>query len=143
MGSPSAPSPHSAPPETPASQPTAASDPKAIWQNTLTAVSKAEPPLFGLLRGERFLGAKGNVYQLLIPFAKKDFSYMKLNQTARKEKISQILSQVAGETLIFEPVLEGDLTHERAEATQDRVQTMLVEAFGRDLVQIDDGEGGA
>ncbi len=115
-------------------------DPQAIWQKTLTAISKAEPPLFGLLRGERFLGAKGNVYQLLVPFAKKDFTYLKLSQPARVEKISQLLSEAAGTPLVFQPVLEGDLSATKREAVQDQAQSMLVEAFGRDLVQIDDEE---
>lgn len=115
-------------------------DPNAVWQNTLTAISKVEPPLFGLLRGERFLGAKGNVYQLLIPFAKKDFTYLKLTQQARKDKISQILSETAGMPLVFEPVLEGDLTAAKRDAAHDQVQDMLVETFGRDLLQIDDEE---
>lgn len=115
-------------------------DPNAIWQNTLTAISKVEPPLFGLLRGERFLGAKGNVYQVLIPFSKKDFTYLKLTQQARRDKISQILSETAGAPLVFEPVLEGDLTAVKREAVHDKIQDMLVETFGRDLLQIDDEE---
>ncbi len=122
------------------STPPASGDPKAIWQNTLTAISKKEPPLFGLLRSERFLGAKGNVYQVLIPFAKKDFSYLKLNQPPRKELISQILTEVAGTPSVFEPVLEGDLAGDQQQAAHEQVQSMLVEAFGRDLVQIDDEE---
>lgn len=129
-------------PEKPAASASAPSngDPNAIWQNTLTAISKVEPPLFGLLRGERFLGAKGNVYQVLIPFAKKDFTYLKLTQQARKDKISQILSETAGALLVFEPVLEGDLTAIKRDAVHDQVQDMLVETFGRDLLQIDDEE---
>lgn len=115
-------------------------DPKVIWQNMINVIRKTEPPLFGLLRGEHFLGAKGNVYQVLIPFDKKDFSYLKLSQTARKEKISQILSEVAGVPLVFEPILEGDLTGGKQQSMQEQVQEMLVEAFGRDLVQIDDEE---
>lgn len=116
------------------------SDPATIWQKTLTAISKAEPPLFGLLRGERFLGAEGNIYQLQIPFSKKDFSYMKLSQSPRKDIVSQFLSEAAGEPSVFQPVLESDLTHAKKEAVSDQVQSMLVETFGRDLVQIDDEE---
>ena len=117
-------------------------EPEEIWRRTLTAVSKTEPPVFGLLRSERFIGAQGNRYQLLIPFAKKDFTYLKLNQPARKDKISEILSEVAGTPLIFEPVLETDLTGAKQQVEQDKVQDMLVEAFGRDLVQVDDEEDG-
>ena len=117
---------------------TDANDPKSIWQKTITAVSKVEPPLFGLLRGEKFLGAQGNVYQLLIPFAKKDFSYFKLSQPSRLDRISQILSEVAGTPCIFQPVLEGQQTSNQD--AHDQMQNLLVEAFGRDLVQIDDEE---
>ncbi|MEA5014138.1 MAG: DNA polymerase III subunit gamma/tau [Candidatus Limiplasma sp.] len=115
-------------------------DPAAIWQKALAAISKTEPPLFGLLRAERFLGAKGNAYQLLIPFAKKDFTYLKLSQPARIDMVSKALSEAAGMPLVFQPVLEGDLSSAKKEAVQDQVQSMLVETFGRDLVQIDDEE---
>lgn len=115
-------------------------DPAAIWQKALSAISKTEPPLFGLLRGERFLGAKGNVYQLLIPFTKKDFSFVKLSQPARVEVVSKALSEAAGQPLVFQPVLEGDLSAAKREAVQDQIQSMLVETFGRDLVQIDEEE---
>ncbi|NLV58859.1 MAG: DNA polymerase III subunit gamma/tau [Clostridiales bacterium] len=111
----------------------------AIWQKALTMISKTEPPLFGLLRSGRFLGAKGNVYQLLIPFT-NGFAYEKLCQPARVELVSKALSEAAGLSIVFQPVREDDLTAAKKEAIQDQVQSMLVETFGRDLVQIEEEE---
>lgn len=113
-----------------------------VWKKALSVISKTEPPLFGILRNERFLGVKGNIYQLLIPFAKKEFTYMKLAQPARKEKISQILSDVAGQAVLFEPVLEQDASSVHLEKAGDEAQADLIAAYGRDMVQVDDGKGG-
>lgn len=124
----------------PSSASPAVKDPLKIWKEALSAISKSDPPLFGLLRSESFLGKEGNRYRLQIPFAKKDFSYMKLNQPARKDRISQVLSQIAGEPTLFEPVLEDSLTSAKESLQQQQVQTMLVDTFGRDMVQIDDEE---
>ena len=58
----------------------------------LQDLAKNEPPLYGLLRKERFIGAKGTVYQVLIPASKKEFSYVRLNQQARRDRIAKALS---------------------------------------------------
>ncbi len=133
----------------PKAEPAAAAAPKPpaeapkgeqeIWKKTLQQLAKTEPALFGIIKNERFLGAKGSVYQVLIPFAKKDFTYLKLNQPARRETMSKALSEVAGAPLTFEAVLEGDNRAQKEQTQRDSVQDMLVEAFGRDLVQIDPG----
>ena len=46
-------------------------DAKAIWDKALQDLAKNEPPLYGLLRKERFIGAKGTVYQVLIPASRR------------------------------------------------------------------------
>ncbi len=131
-------------PEPPAQKaapaPAGADTPQQIWQKVLTSISKTDPPMFGLLRGERFLGVQGHAYQVQVPFAKKDFTYMKLNQQARKDAISKLLCEVSGQQLVFEPVLETDPSAAKRDATAEQVQSMLIETFGRDLVQIDDEE---
>jgi len=114
-------------------------DPADVWQKTLAALSKAEPLLFGMICRERFLGASGNVYRLLIPFVKKT-TYERISQPPRKNLLSQFLSEAAGVPLAFEAVLEGDLTATKREAVRAQSESMLVETFGRDLVQIDDEE---
>ena len=48
---------------------------QAGMDKALQDLAKNEPPLYGLLRKERFIGAKGTVYQVLIPASKKEFSY--------------------------------------------------------------------
>ena len=115
-------------------------DAKAIWDKALQDLAKNEPPLYGLLRKERFIGAKGTVYQVLIPASKKEFSYVRLNQQARRDRIAKALSDAAGTPLTFEAVLEQNAAEKRMETVRDEAQRTLIEAFGRDLVQIDEGE---
>ena len=115
-------------------------DAKAIWDKALQDLAKNEPPLYGLLRKERFIGAKGTVYQVLIPASKKEFSYVRLNQQARRDRIAKALSDAAGTPLTFEAVLEQNAEEKRMESVRDEAQRTLIEAFGRDLVQIDEGE---
>ena len=115
-------------------------DAKAIWDKALQDLAKNEPPLYGLLRKERFIGVKGTVYQVLIPASKKEFSYVRLNQQARRDRIAKALSDAAGTPLTFEAVLEQDAAEKRMESVRDEAQRTLIEAFGRDLVQIDEGE---
>ena len=115
-------------------------DAKAIWDKALQDLAKNEPPLYGLLRKERFIGAKGTVYQVLIPASKKEFSYVRLNQQARRDRIAKALSDAAGTPLTFEAVLEQNAEEKRMESVRDEAQHTLIEAFGRDLVQIDEGE---
>ena len=115
-------------------------DAKAIWDKALQDLAKNEPPLYGLLRKERFIGAKGTVYQVLIPASKKEFSYVRLNQQARRDRIAKALSDAAGTPLTFEAVLEQNAAEKRMETMRDEAQRTLIETFGRDLVQIDEGE---
>lgn len=103
-------------------------------------LAKNEPPLYGLLKKERFIGAKGTVFRVLIPAAKKEFSYVRLNQPARRDRVSRALSEAAGRELTFEAVLEQDGEDKRMESVREEAQRSLIEAFGRDLVQIDEGE---
>lgn len=114
------------------------SDAKGVWDATLKLLSKNAPPLFGLLRNERFMGVEDGVYRVAIPQAKKDFSYVKLSQPSWKEKINQALTEAAGTAARFEPFLEQD-NQKQASTALDSVQQSLIEAFGRETVQIDEG----
>ena len=69
---------------------------KDIWNQTLDALAKTDPPLLGLLKRERFIGEKDGVFRVLIPLEKKEFSFVRLNQQPRRERVSQVLSQVDG-----------------------------------------------
>ena len=125
----------------PASRPAAPvpTEAKEIWEQTLNELAKTDPPLLGLLKRERFIGARDDVYQVLIPMEKKEFSYVRLNQQPRRERVSAVLSQVAGRPLRFEAVLEQAQGDKRMDDLRQQNQASLVEAFGRDNVQIDEG----
>lgn len=127
-------------PEAKPQLPQVPTDEKAIWERVLDELKKNDPPVFALLKKERFIGAKGNVYQVVIPQSKKDFSYVRLNQQARREKISQVLSDVAGKKLMFEAVLESDAASQKMDAVRTEAQKSLIETFGRENVQIDEGK---
>lgn len=115
------------------------SDARDIWNKALDSLKKTDPPLFALLKNERFAGEKGGVYQVLIPLAKKGFSYIKLNQEARRERVSQVLTETAGVPLRFEAVLEQEKSDGRMDALRDEAQKSLIDTFGREMVQIDEG----
>ena len=104
----------------------------------LDELKKNDPSLFALLKRERFLGAKGNVYQVMIPYAKKEFSYLRLNQQSRKDAISKVLSEVSGQRLLFEAVLESEVGDKKMDALRNDAQQSLIETFGRETVQIDE-----
>ena len=118
--------------------PSAPQGEKEIWDKTLDELKKSDPPLFALLKKERFIGAKGNAYQVMIPYAKKDFSYVRLNQQSRREAVSKVLSAVAGKQLMFEAVLESDVGDTKLDAVRNDAQQTLIETFGRETVQIDE-----
>lgn len=116
-------------------------DAKAIWDKALQDLAKNEPPLYGLLRKERFIGAKGHG----LPGAhsrQQEGVQLRgaLNQQARRDRIAKALSDAAGTPLTFEAVLEQNAAEKRMETVRDEAQRTLIEAFGRDLVQIDEGE---
>ena len=111
-----------------------------VWEQALQLIAKTEPPLLGLLKKERFLGAKGTVYQLQVAFERKDFSFVQLNKPNRRETVSRALSEAAGTPLTFEPVLEGDGGARQLSDLRDENARTLIDSFGRDAVQIDDAE---
>ena len=126
-------------PEAPASKPIP-NDAKLVWKEFLSILSKNEPPLLGLLRNERFLGEENGTYRVQIARAKKDFSYVKLNQPARKEKLSQYLSEAAAKPVKLEIVLEGEMVDVAQQDARAAAQQTLIDTFGRENVQIDEGK---
>ncbi len=122
----------------PGAKAAAPSDAQGVWDKLLESLKRTDPPLYGLIRNQRFLGAQGNVYRLQVPFAQKDFTYMKLDQPQRRDKLSAALTEAAGSPCVFEAVLEGDLTQPKRDSRAMDAQSALVEAFGRDLVQVDE-----
>jgi len=126
-------------PEAPAPKPIP-NDAKLVWKEFLSILSKNEPPLLGLLRNERFLGEDNGTYRVQIARAKKDFSYVKLNQPARKEKLSQYLSEAAAKPVKLEIVLEGEQVDVAQQDVRAAAQQTLIDTFGRENVQIDEGK---
>ncbi|MBR4067328.1 MAG: DNA polymerase III subunit gamma/tau [Clostridia bacterium] len=115
-------------------------DAVGVWKEFLSLLSKNEPPLLGLLRNEKFLGEENGVYRVQIAHAKKDFSYVKLNQPARKDKLTQCLCEAAGKTVSLEILLEGDKPDAAMTSTRADAQQTLIDTFGRENVQIDEGK---
>ncbi len=118
----------------------APADAKEIWSQTLQLLAKTEPPLFGLLKNERFLGESGGICRVQVAFARKDFSLGRLNDAKRRETIAKALTETAGRPLQFEAVLEGSAETKRAEDLREENAETLISSFGRDMVQIDETE---
>ncbi|MCE5344108.1 MAG: DNA polymerase III subunit gamma/tau [Eubacteriales bacterium] len=111
---------------------------KEIWDKTMQLLAKTDPPIFGLLKKERFLGAVGDVYRVQVAFVRKDFTYLQLNRENRREAIAKALTQVAGRPLHFEATLEDEGSAKRQNDLRDENERTLIHTFGRDAVQIDD-----
>ncbi|MEG1471810.1 MAG: DNA polymerase III subunit gamma/tau [Clostridia bacterium] len=124
-------------PKKPAAPPVPA-DAKGVWEAALAALAKSDPPIFGLLNNQRFLGVKGDTYQVLIPYAKKDFHFLKLGQSPRKERVAEVLSEAAGKPVKFEVLLDQDLSDQRLGSVREEAQKSLIDAFGREAVLIDE-----
>ena len=120
--------------------PPAPKDEQEVWQNALHLLAKNEPPLFGLIKNGRFLGAQGDVYRVQMPLSNR-FAYDCLTKQARMDKLSSVLSEVAQKPLKFMPVLESNQPAAQLDAAREEGQQSLIDAFGRDTVQIDDTEG--
>lgn len=115
-------------------------DALGVWERLLDGLKKNDPSLFALLKKERFLGVKEHVYQVLIPIEKKEFSYARLNQQARKERIGALLSEVTGQEERFEAILDTVSADPQADGLRQSAQQSLIDTFGRENVQIDEGK---
>ena len=129
--------------EAPAAKPaTSPKDPptgeQEIWTQALQQIAKTEPPLFGFLKKERFVGAQGSVYQVRVAFERKDFSLMYLNRPSSRDSISRALSEVAGKPLTFEAVLDGDGGQRREQDVREESIRTLADTVGRELLQVED-----
>ena len=114
-------------------------DAQEVWKQTLTLIAKNNPPLLGLIRNEKFIGEKDGVYRICLPLSKKGISFEKLNQPNWKKQIEDCLQQACGKACHFEAVLEKtDAAQEAVHQTLDNAQQSLIEAFGRETVQIDE-----
>ena len=120
--------------------PAAPKDEQGVWNALLDNLKKNDPPMFALLKKERFIGAKGNVYQVLIPFNKKEFSYARLSKQQHKERLSALLTEITGKPTVLEAILEPDVGDKGMDAVRADAQQSLIEAFGRETVQIDEGK---
>lgn len=111
-----------------------------IWERALQLIAKTEPPLLGLLKKERFLGAQGTVYRLQVAHERKDFSFVQLNKPVRLESVTRALTEAAGTPLSFEVVLENDGGERRTADLFAENERTLADAVGRENLEIDGTE---
>ena len=114
-------------------------DPTEIWKIALKTLAATEPATYGILKRERFIGARGNVYHVQVPQERKNFSFLHLKKQNKMDAISKALTEAAGQPLVFEPLLEGESDSEQKTDSMQSIQ-MLSETVGRDLLQIDESE---
>ena len=114
-------------------------DAQDVWNRVIDTIKKKDPSMLAFVKTCRFIGAKGNVYQVMIPLnAKTKYDY--LAQPARKERIGGILTEITGTLTIFEPVMETDTGEKKLDAVRENAQQSLIDTFGRENVQIDEGK---
>ena len=106
-----------------------------IWKSALKLLAATEPVLCGLIKRERFIGAKGNVFTVQVPQERMGFSFASLKKRDKLDLVSKALSDAAGRPMLFDVVLEG--AAEQKASVRENIQT-LAETVGRDLLQIDE-----
>jgi len=114
-------------------------DAQGVWDRVIDTIKKKEPSMLAFVKTCRFIGTKGNVYQVMVPItAKAKYDY--LTQPARRERISAILSEITGQPTLFEAVMETDVGNKKLDAVRENAQQSLIDTFGRENVQIDEGK---
>ncbi len=121
------------------SLPPGPADAKGVWDRVIDTIKKKEPSLLAFIKTSRFIGSKGNVYQVMIPTSDRA-KYDGLMQPKRRERINAILSEVTGQNTLFEAVMESDAGNKKLDAARENAQQSLIETFGRENVQIDEGK---
>ena len=114
-------------------------DAQGVWERVLDTIKKKEPSMLAFVKTSKFIGTKGNVYQVMFPVAEKA-KFDGLAQPKRKERIGQILTEITGQPTLFEPVLATDAGNQKLDAVRENAQKTLIDTFGRENVQIDEGK---
>ena len=114
-------------------------DAQGVWDRVIDTIKKKDPSMLAFVKTCRFIGTKGNVYQVMVPMtAKAKYDY--LTQPARKERLSSLLTEITGTQSMFEAIMETDVGHQKLDAVRENAQQSLIETFGRENVQIDEGK---
>jgi hypothetical protein len=114
-------------------------DAQGVWDRVMDTVKKKEPSMLSFLKNARFIGAKGNVYQVMIPQSDRA-KYDGLMHPKRRDRISAILTEITGQPTLFEAVMETDAGNKKLDAVRETAQKTLIDTFGRENVQIDEGK---
>ena len=114
-------------------------DAQDVWNRVIDTIKKKDPSMLAFVKTCRFIGTRGNTYQVMIPLnARTKYDY--LAQPARKERIGGILTEITGKPTLFEPVMESDTGEKKLDAVRENAQQSLIDTFGRENVQIDEGK---
>lgn len=114
-------------------------DAQGVWERVLDTIKKKEVSILAFIKTSRFIGTKGNVYQVMIPQSDRA-KYDGLMQPKRRDRISAILTEITGQPTLFEAVMETDAGNKKLDAVRETAQKTLIDTFGRENVQIDEGK---
>lgn len=114
-------------------------DAQGVWERVLDTIKKKEVSILAFIKTSRFIGTKGNVYQVMIPQSDRA-KYDGLMQPKRRDRISAILTEIIGQPTLFEAVMETDAGNKKLDAVRETAQKTLIDTFGRENVQIDEGK---
>ena len=114
-------------------------DAQGVWDRVIDTIKKKDPSMLAFVKTCRFIGTKGNTYQVMVPItAKAKYDY--LTQPARKERLNALLTEITGQPSLFEAVMETDVGNQKLDVVREAAQKTLIDTFGRENVQIDEGK---
>ena len=109
----------------------------AAWNDALKILKKNQPGIFGPVSQGTFDGCVNHVYRLVYPKDMAIFVNM-LSAPDRREAVEKALQEAGDADARFEAKLMQEKTDVNAEKMASDNARTLIEAFGRDKVQIED-----
>ncbi|MBQ7455857.1 MAG: DNA polymerase III subunit gamma/tau [Clostridia bacterium] len=109
--------------------------PADVWNAALRRLAKEAVAIYGIVNQGRFGGFSKGVYRVVFT-PEAAFSRDYLNAPERKALIERLLTEEGGESAKFEAAAEDQTAPDRR-AKQARDEDLLIDALGRDKVQID------
>lgn len=128
-----APAPASARPAAPAPE----RKPADIWNAMLKRAVRELPSIYGILNEGKYGGFQSDRFILAFP-EDKHYLISFLNAADRKDKVTALLSDIAGRAVGFEPVQAASSTAQNRDERADKDIRSLATLFGRDKIIVRD-----
>ena len=111
--------------------------PDAIWKEMMSRIRKREPGILGMLIQGKFIGTEGQQFLWQSSTPNSIFT-TSLNSPAKKQTISEILSEIAGKPCDFRAIEMDAPAHSQQGMTDDEYVGTLYSTFGKEPVDVVD-----